>query len=58
MICPCAPMLNRPARKASATPSPAQISGVATVRVSVIGYSCAARPAPAQLKIDPWTSAA
>lgn len=34
---PWAPMLNMPARKASATPRPAQISGVETVRVSSSG---------------------
>ena len=35
--CPWAPMLNSPAWKAMATPSPARISGVATVRVSASG---------------------
>ena len=34
---PWAPMLNRPARNASPTPSPAQISGAACAVVSVIG---------------------
>ena len=34
---PWAPMLNSPARKARATPSPAQISGAACAVVSVIG---------------------
>ena len=34
---PWAPMLNRPARKARPTPSPAQISGAACAVVSVIG---------------------
>ena len=37
MIWPWAPMLNRPARKARATPRPAVISGVAMVRVSISG---------------------
>jgi hypothetical protein len=37
MIWPCAPMLNRPARNASATERPAHISGVALSRVSEIG---------------------
>ena len=37
MAWPWAPMLNRPARKASPTPSPAQISGAAWAVVSVIG---------------------
>ncbi len=37
MTWPCAPMLNSPARNATATPSEAMISGVAVVIVSVIG---------------------
>ena len=37
MTWPWPPMLNRPARKATATPSAAMISGVATVMVSVSG---------------------
>ena len=36
---PSAPMLNRPARKASATPRPARISGAAAVSVSDSAYS-------------------
>ncbi len=37
MICPCAPMLNSPARKARPTDRPARISGVALFRVSEMG---------------------
>ena len=36
-IWPCTPMLNRPARKGTATASPARISGADTVRVSDSG---------------------
>ena len=36
---PWAPMLNRPARKASATPRPAQISGAARSRVVLMAAS-------------------
>ena len=43
MIWPWAPMLNSPARKASATPRPALISGVAMVRVSVSGCELAGK---------------
>ena len=43
-IWPRPPMLNRPTRKASATPRPAAISGVAKLSVSVRGLMPAAKP--------------
>ncbi|CAH0327641.1 hypothetical protein SRABI128_06308 [Microbacterium sp. Bi128] len=57
MIWPCAPMLNRPARKARATPRPAVISGVAMVSVSMRGANCPATPFPRGLKTAPWKRA-
>ena len=45
IACPCAPMLNRPARKASPTPRPAQINGAAWAVVSVIGPQPPIEPA-------------
>ncbi len=60
MIWPCAPMLNRPARKARPTDSPARISGVALFSVSEIGPKMPASvpfPAVLGLKIAPSNSA-
>ena len=57
MIWPWAPMLNRPARNASATPRPAVISGVAMVRVSISGANCTATLEPRGLNTEPWNSA-
>ena len=45
MAWPWAPMLNSPARNASPTPSPAQISGAACAVVSVIGPQPPREPA-------------
>ncbi len=62
---PVPPMLNRPARNATATPRPVNIRGVALTAVSDSGFSAAAtEPLPVTaaeiacgLKIDPSRSA-
>ena len=56
-IWPRAPMLNRPARNASATPSPAAISGAANPSELVSGRICAAKSLPFGLNTAPRKSA-
>ncbi|CPU65050.1 Uncharacterised protein [Mycobacteroides abscessus] len=58
MIWPCAPMLNRPARKPMPSPRPARMSGVATVIVSVRGRSARETSGASTLRTAPWKSAA
>ena len=57
MTCPCAPMLNRPARKPTPTPRPAKIRGTAFVRVSVMGRHMRRVELACQSKTDPRSMA-
>ena len=57
MICPWAPMLNRPARNPMPRPRPARISGTDVVMVSVSGLIDAANVSLLGSYTAPWNSA-
>ena len=57
MSWPWAPMLNRPARKASVTPRPAQISGAERLSVEAIALPEPSEPLTSALYDDQMASA-